>query len=374
MGKLYLQKHEGGLDVFDNYDFKGNLLFKTKQVFSDEYIINQLNTHDSNLTTATVNWETASFPHDLDPKEYEVSSQYDALNRVTQLSLPKDLEGERKVFTTEYNRSGALESVQLDGTTYIDRIAYNARGQRILMALGNNTMTRYAYDDTTFWLKRLKTEQYSKDTSIPNQVIYQAQAGTTLQDYAYQYDLSGNIRKIHDKTPNSGYGASPDELSREFSYDAIYRLLSATGRETAKTAAQPWDDTYRPDDHTLARGYTRHYAYDKMGNILTQEHKTSEAGGTNNFTKTFSYQANTNKLVSYSTQTADRTAHSYVHDVNGNIIQEGESRYFEWDAGDNLRAFYIKAGDSVTKYARYLYDSGGNRVKKLVKTGQHFRL
>ena len=150
IGKLYLQKHEGGLDVFDNYDFKGNLLFKTKQVFSDEYIINQLNTHDSNLTTATVNWETASFPHDLDPKEYELSSQYDALNRVTQLSLPKDLEGERKVFTTEYNRSGALESVQLDGTTYIDRIAYNARGQRILMALGNNTMTRYAYDDTTF--------------------------------------------------------------------------------------------------------------------------------------------------------------------------------------------------------------------------------
>jgi len=95
-------------------------------------------------------------------------SQYDALNRITQLSLPEDLEGERKVFTTEYNRSGALESVQLDGTTYIDRIAYNAREQRILMALGNNTMTRYAYDDTTFWLK---TEQYSKDNSIPNQVI-----------------------------------------------------------------------------------------------------------------------------------------------------------------------------------------------------------
>ena len=43
-------------------------------------------------------------------------------------------------------------------------------------------MTRYAYDDTTFWLKRLKTEQYSKDTSIPNQVIYQAQSGTTLQE------------------------------------------------------------------------------------------------------------------------------------------------------------------------------------------------
>ena len=186
-----------------------------------------------------------------------------------------------------------------------------------------------------------------------------------LKDYAYQYDLSGNIRKIHDKTPKSGYGANPDELSREFSYDAIYRLLSATGRETAKTAAQPWDDTHRPDDHTLARGYTRHYAYDKMGNIQSQKHSTSSGEG--NFAKDFHYNAATNKLSSM--DYGPTTSYSYVHDVNGNILQEGESRFFEWDAGDNLRAFYIKASDSVTKYARYLYDSGGSRVKKLVKTG-----
>ena len=114
--------------------------------------------------------------------------------------------------------------------------------------------------------------------------------------------MSGNIRKIHDKTPNSGYGASPNELSREFSYDAIYRLLSATGRETTKTAAQPWGDTHRPDDHTLARGYTRHYAYDKMGNIQSQKHTVLSAENSANFTKTFSYGVNTNQLESYSTQ------------------------------------------------------------------------
>ena len=45
-----------------------------------------------------------------------------------------------------YNRAGALEHVELDDTTYVERIAYNAKGQRTLIAYGNSVMTRYAYD------------------------------------------------------------------------------------------------------------------------------------------------------------------------------------------------------------------------------------
>ena len=49
-----------------------------------------------------------------------------------------------------YNRAGALESVELDGATFVDHIAYNAKGQRALIAYGNGVMTRYAYDPRTF--------------------------------------------------------------------------------------------------------------------------------------------------------------------------------------------------------------------------------
>ena len=69
-----------------------------------------------------------------------------------------------------------------------------------------------------------------------------------LQDYGYDYDLVGNNLTIRDRTPGSGIPSNPtamaaadprlrallgsgDALDRRFSYDPIYRLLSATGRE-----------------------------------------------------------------------------------------------------------------------------------------------
>jgi hypothetical protein len=50
------------------------------------------------------------------------------------------------VLTPAYNKAGALFSVNLDGTDYVKEIAYNAKGQRLLIALGNDWMTRYTYD------------------------------------------------------------------------------------------------------------------------------------------------------------------------------------------------------------------------------------
>src|SRR3712207_8844414 len=53
-------------------------------------------------------------------------------------SYPKDQDfpstGARKVLHPRYNRAGALEHVELDGATYVERIAYNTKGQRTLIA------------------------------------------------------------------------------------------------------------------------------------------------------------------------------------------------------------------------------------------------
>ncbi|WMJ75333.1 RHS repeat-associated core domain-containing protein [Cytophagaceae bacterium ABcell3] len=143
--------------------------------------------------------------------------------------------------------------------------------------------------------------------------------------------------------------------------DALYRLLSATGRETATTATEPWDDTYRSHDPTLTRGYTQHYSYDKMGNIQGLQHIAT--GG--NFTRSFQYSPEKNILEDI---TIGQTAYGFIHDVNGNIIREGESRHFAWDYADRLKSFRIQAGEGEPSLnAFYLYDSGGNRIKKLVQ-------
>src|SRR5205085_4268553 len=112
---------------------------------------------------------------------------------------PEDQDSERKMLRPHYNQAGALERVELDGVTYVERIAYNAKGQRALIAYGNGVMTRYAYDPRTFRLTRLRTERFTQ----PDALTYRP-AGAPLQDFAYDYDLVGNITAVHDRVPGSG--------------------------------------------------------------------------------------------------------------------------------------------------------------------------
>jgi len=291
---------------------------------------------------------------------YQTDIEYDALNRVTKMKYPEDTDQERKELTPAYNRSGALESVVFDGTTYVDHIAYNARGQRLMITLGNDIMTRYAYDNKTFRLARICSERYQKTGWL-----YSPDGGVK-QDTAYNYDLAGNIISTNDESPNSGVGLS-GALEREFSYDPLYRLLSATGRENAPTISPIWDDSYRSDDHTQTTPYTQKYNYDKMGNILRLKHT-----GNSDFTRVFNPDSG-NMPDDYGNQNLlnevkiGSTNYSFQYDANGNLIQENADRFYEWDAADQMRCFFIDDGSTITKHAHYLYDAAGNRVKKLVR-------
>lgn len=73
-----------------------------------------------------------------------------------------------------HNRAGALQTITLDGTDYVRHVAYNAKGQRTLLAMGNDMMTRYAYDPLTYRLLRIRTEKYEEDDHA-----YEPQSGTT---------------------------------------------------------------------------------------------------------------------------------------------------------------------------------------------------
>ena len=106
--------------------------------------------------------------------------------------------------------------------TFVSSIAYNARGQRTEIVYGNNTETTYTYDASTFRLTRLLT----------NRAASSGYGAGVLQDLNYSYDPVGNITKITDAAQATLYfdntQVTPD---RTFSYDALYRLIAATGRE-----------------------------------------------------------------------------------------------------------------------------------------------
>jgi RHS repeat-associated protein len=271
---------------------------------------------------------------------------------------PQDVSGTRKVLLPHYNRAGALESVKLDGTIYVEYIAYNTRGQRMLTALGNGIMIRQNYDPKTFRMLRMRTEQYTKPTAFTYHPT-----GQPLQDFAYAYDLVGNMLAMHDRTPESGIPNTPpgtDALDRTFIYEPIYRLFSATGRECDVHPVLPWDDTPRCTDLTSTRGYTEQYQYDPVGNMVKLQHQAKGS-----FTRVFTLAPQSNRLA---TMAVGTTVYDYAYDPNGNLVQETTSRHFEWDHSDRMRVYRTQVGNTEPSiHGHYLYDANGQRVKKLVR-------
>ncbi|SPB18557.1 FG-GAP/YD repeat-containing protein [Caballeronia novacaledonica] len=360
LGRLLHHYDEAGLLTCESYDFKGNLQEKTRRVVSDVAILGV-------FSGPPVGWEVEAFRVDwdipgsvpLEDNAYASAVNYDALNRAKVLTYPEDVESKRRKLIPHYNRAGVLDSVALDGKAFVERIAYNAKRQRVQIAYGNGIMTRHAYDARTFRLLRLCSETFSKTADLTYR-----QTNLPLQEFAYQYDLVGNILSIRDRTPGCGINGSAaglDVLDREFQYDAFYRLRSATGRECDRPPDFPWEGAPRCTDLTKTRSYTELYRYDAVGNIEQIKHLANGAG----FTRDLVPVSGNNRL---SKLNVGATTFDYRYDANGNTTAETASRHFEWDHADRIRIFCVQmAGSEPSVHAHYLYDAGGQRVKKLVR-------
>src|SRR5262249_3692616 len=155
--------------------------------------------------TFDVNWDDVEQEAALEADIYQSDSTFDALNRMLRVTLPEDVSGDRKTIAPFYGANNALERVSVleqNGTVerpFIVHIAYNARGQRGLIAYANGLMTRHAYDEGTFQVSRLRTERYVQEGPfdfIP--------AGGLLQDIGYEHDLVGNITRARERSPGTG--------------------------------------------------------------------------------------------------------------------------------------------------------------------------
>lgn len=354
-GKVYRNYDEAGRLEMIEYDFKGNLLKKVRQVIDDSFIKPALNSYTAYL----VDW--SSFPAILNGFLYETDTEFDALNRVTKLKLPANVNSLRKDIIPTYNNAGALEKVNYDGTDYVKHIAYNAKGQRLLIAIGNDVMTRYVYDSFTFRLIRQRSEAFTF-SQTGNTITYAYQSGTNKQDDKYVNDLIGNITEINIRTSTCGVGGT-NSLDRTFAYDSIYRLTQGTGRENVSGASYPfpgWQDMTRSTTPNTTVACTRNYSYDKLGNI-----QQIQQVGTNAFTRTYNYTTGTNKL---SGVTIGANSYAFTYDSCGNQLIENVNRKFDWDDTDRLLFFRDQVGTSEpTVEAQYLYDSSGKRVKKIVR-------
>ena len=310
---------------------------------------------------------------------YKGKSTFDALNRPVEITLPADEDAGAgaeygKTITPRFNRAGALQSVQMSGsdTPSVEHIAYNAKGQRILAALGNGVMTRYAYDPNVFRLSRMRSEKYApSSTPLAGYTLPTDGTGKKYQDIVYAYDAVGNILSTDERISGIGVGGA-DTMLRHFAYDALYRLLSATGRESDIQKATPWQDSLAAksaagynDSPQNTRPYTETYTYDELGGLAQLTHNY---GPTSQWVRNYMTEVGSNRMTGLA---VGANTYTYAYDSGGNLTQENTERHFEWDFAGHMRAFRNQVlGSAATIFAHYGYDGGGQRVQKVVTKGQ----
>ncbi len=403
-GRVCLHLDQAGVVSNAGHDFKGNLLASSRRI-SREYrkavewrTVNAVLPPNATAAFDPVALEVALAPL-LEADIFASSTTYDALNRAVTLTTP-----DASVIRPGYNEANRLERMEanlrgvLDGgqrvwTPFVTDIAYDAKGQRTQIIYGSGATTdrqgvttTYSYDRLTTRLARLTTRRDAR--AFPDDCPQPPAAGwpgCQLQDLRYTYDPAGNITHIVDGAQQAVFFRNVRvEPSSEYTYDALYRLIEATGREhLGQVGGTPiphsHDDSARVG--LLHRGdgaamgiYAERYAYDAVGNILQMQHRGTDPAHAG-WTRNYSYgEASlteagkmSNRLSATTVNGGNPLVERYRHDAHGNMTRmphlggADPDPNMHWDYKDQL--CQVDMGGGGTAY--YIYGSTGQRVRKV---------
>lgn len=368
-GKVY--QHFDGAGIVTNvaYDFKGNVLESSRQLTS-EY-------------QRQVDWNA---PPTL-TETFTTTTRFDALNRPMEVLSPHNATTPASTIRPIYNEANLLNEIRVklrgaqDETVFVRNIDYNAKGQRTLIAYGildnagnSRVQTTYDYDPETFRLLRLTTTRsgFPADASL-------------VQDVHYTYDPAGNITHIRDDAQQTIYfngAVAKPECS--YTYDAIYRLIEASGREHIGQAGTPWTDwadawrVHLPHPHEgqAMRRYTEKYTYDAVGNFDRFIHEAN--GGS--WRRAYTYNepsllesAQTNNRLTRTTVGTGLNPldEPYTHDLqHGFMTFMPHLPVMDWDYKDQLQVTQqqvVNPANGIGERTYYVYDAAGQRVRKVTE-------
>ncbi|MCC6140601.1 MAG: toxin [Nitrospira sp.] len=370
-GQLIRHYDPSGLVEIIRRDFKGNVQDVQRTLAKD-------------ASASVVDWE-GNPAGKLETETYVQLTEHDALNRMTRQENWHLRGGAGAVYRPTYNERGALksETLTLRGavTNAIEDIRYNVKGQREYLKVGNGTVTQYDYDEKTFRLRQMRTTRPGNAAEFPRLRSNLAN-GNVLQQLLYTYDPVGNIAEIEDQAYKPVFFSNalikPKSL---YEYDALYRLIQATGRENGATggAASHIEGTTPETDFPITdpaalRAYTQIYAYDQVGNITRMAH---QAGATGSWTRDYAYafedpaQPASNRLWRTwegggnwdSGSAINKT--DYLSDTHGNMLNVANvapGQQLQWDHRDMIERLDCIGGG----LAYYQYDSGKQRTRKRI--------
>ena len=157
----------------------------------------------------------------MDGQTWITKWEYDSMDRVVRQTYP---DGE--VVQYSYNAQDKLAGIQRASQTILSSIAYNAAGQMTQKSYGNGWNTAYTYDPANLRLTGIATTK----------------GQDKLQDMAYTYDSTGNVKTLKDALAGR---------TETFTYDDLYRLLNA-------------------HDDLATGGFDASYVYNAVGNLISE--------------------------------------------------------------------------------------------------------
>ena len=337
-------------------------------------------------------------------------TEFDALNRMTTLyNWHRDItfrsDGTQQatpghtnrvaIYVPAYNARGSLQSEKLYlraikttdvngkigfdvntnlnlATDAIKNVIYNAKGQKENLTLGNESVTTYTYDSQTFRLINLHTRRGRVET---------CGAGTSsafvdghiVQDLHYTYDPVGNITEIRDPAFKDVFFQNQRvEPINRYEYDALYRLVKASGRENGAVSGAPTNIEPGPLANLFAcvaadafRNYGQTFHYDRVGNIEQVGHQAGNGSWARDYAYAFDDPAQpaSNRLWQTSEGVQAITYHYDTHGNMLNLANVAAAQYMRWDYRDMIGGIDLGGGGT----AFYQYDANKQRTRKRIE-------
>ncbi len=326
---------QAGVLHYDSYDLNGELLRQRRSLRTDY--------------KSEVDW--SNIPSvDLEPDEFISGNVYDALGRPTQL-----IGADNSQTDVSYALGGPQRQIDLTlpgepSQTVVNNIDYDAYGHRLSIDYGNQVTTTFTYEETTSHLLTLKSER-------PALGMGGGPRETLIQDLAYFYDPRGLITRQYDRSAQAVFcdQTSATKL-RDYNYDALYRLSSASGRQHPGIQEDTWRTELKqspimslcPMPNIPLEAYSRSFSYDNGDNLTSIEHTALSAS----WTRTEQIEADSNKLLNES------------YDAAGNQLSGPQLEEIIWNYRNLPAAIVYTTHPDGTKDADYyLYNSRGRRIR-----------
>jgi RHS repeat-associated protein len=338
VGRIYTYYEQAGTLVNNNYSFAGKLLQQTRQ-FLQQY-------------SQEVNWNDPGNVS-VGPETFVTKFLYNAAGLVTWEQMPDN--GQINWIYNQLNQLSSVTGIFPSKTlqTYVNAITYDECGKRLSIQYAGNTTTSYSYENTTEHLMNLVSTQSANPAGI--------------QNIWYAYDPAGNVTRSRDYSQEEVFCNNQQvEPMQDYSYDAVYRLSSASGRQHIGILANTHTDGFKqsiygqlcpkasPNDVQQLENYTEDYSYDDSGNLVMISHRAKSAS----WTRKMNVPAASNHAIP-----SDEPQDSF--DADGNMLRVNNLSGITWNYRNNISGIPVITRPDVNDSDYYVYDYAGQRVRKV---------